>query len=325
MLYILPIIFYTIYILIIEQDNYLICILVLNFFFSLRLIQPRFKIYVQGLYVAISLFFPPFVFGFPLMLTNNLWFMLLFVGISYAYTQSVILIIMICASFVIHLLEEKNKSLQEKKDRLEMMAELSAQKFQDQLEHQAEVSILTERERIARDIHDGVGHLLSAAILQLGALKVINSNPDVEELRDSLDTLLQKSMDSMRQSVHDLYADSINFEEEMNQIMAHSAIGTFHFSNEIKKMDMNVSKLFLWIIKEAQTNTQKHSDATVLNVKLFEDNEHYSLLILDNGTTVTPHDVGLGLSNIQTRVKTLGGITNISSENGFRIFVKVPK
>ena len=71
------------------------------------------------------------------------------------------------------------------------------------------LATLKERNRIAREIHDNVGHMLTRSILQLGALSVINKDETVGEAINDLSGTLNTAMTSIRSSVHDLHDDSI--------------------------------------------------------------------------------------------------------------------
>lgn len=72
---------------------------------------------------------------------------------------------------------------------------------------------LRERNRIAREIHDNVGHVLSRTILLTGAARAINKDQNLDSLLKGLDNSLNSAMDSIRSSVHDLHDDAVNLQE----------------------------------------------------------------------------------------------------------------
>ena len=78
-------------------------------------------------------------------------------------------------------------------------------------ETEVALQIAEERNRIARDIHDNVGHLLSSAILQLGAIQAINQNKQLHLPLDQLNRTMNLGMDRIRESVHDLHHHSLPF------------------------------------------------------------------------------------------------------------------
>ncbi|HEX3026292.1 MAG TPA: ATP-binding protein, partial [Clostridia bacterium] len=90
--------------------------------------------------------------------------------------------------------------------------------------------------------------------------------------------------------------------------------------------DKKYKYAFLSILKEALANIIKHSNATSVRVSLREHPALYQLVVKDNGTLESRQkEAGLGLKNIANRVEGLGGIVNFSSENGFTIFISIPK
>lgn len=206
-------------------------------------------------------------------------------------------------------LSDKNKELLEKQD------------------YEIRVATLNERNRIARDIHDTVGHLLSSAILQTAAIMAVCTDSELKKKLETVRETLSQGMDNIRTSVHDLYDESIDLNTEIVKL-----IEKFNFcpvtleynigSNPGRKMKL----AFLAIIGEALSNVAKHSDATAVNIALNEHPAMFQLVIKDNGTKKYASDgSGIGLSNIKSRINGLGGIINISGENGFKIFITVPK
>ena len=99
-------------------------------------------------------------------------------------------------------LVEKNKAMQRNQD------------------YEIYLATLKERNRIAREIHDNVGHMLTRSILQLGALSVINKDETVGEAINDLSGTLNTAMTSIRSSVHDLHDDSIALKPAVEDCIA---------------------------------------------------------------------------------------------------------
>ena len=207
------------------------------------------------------------------------------------------------------LLENKNKDLIEKQD------------------YEIHLATLKERNRIAREIHDNVGHLLSRSILMMGAAIAINKDEHLSKGLDEIKNTLSNAMDNIRQSVHNLHDESIDLEAEINKI-----ISEFHFCKVDYEYDMqpganhNLKYSFITIIKEALSNVIKHSNATQVQIIVQEHPGMYQLLIEDDGTRFLPSSTeGIGLVNMKERVLGLMGTILITKEKGFRIFISVPK
>ena len=91
-------------------------------------------------------------------------------------------------------------------------------------------------------------------------------------------------------------------------------------------MAKEVQYCFIMIVKEALSNVMRHSDATQVRIEVIEHPALYQLIVQDNGSPqVRPSKDGLGLKNMAERVAALEGNLLISRENGYRIFVSVPR
>ena len=77
---------------------------------------------------------------------------------------------------------------------------------------------MKERNRIAREIHDNVGHMLSRSILMVGALKTVNQDENLKVPMELLDQTLNEAMTNVRQSVHNLQDESVNLKEVMESL-----------------------------------------------------------------------------------------------------------
>jgi len=185
---------------------------------------------------------------------------------------------------------------------------------------------LQERNRIARDIHDTIGHSLSRALLQVGALSAINQNSDIQPAIDDLKGTLSDSMDAIRNSIHDLKDEAVDLKSAMSEILDESGFEIFFnydISNEIPN---EIKNCFLIVLKESITNTRKHSDATKITITAVEHPAIYQFLVADNGTKEPVQtDRGIGLQNIQERIGELGGYLRISYDGGFKTFITIPK
>lgn len=211
----------------------------------------------------------------------------------------------------------------------EMSIQLKKQNC-DLLEKQDdEISIATlnERNRIAREIHDNVGHLLSSSILQIGALLAINKDEKVKENLVVVNDTLSQAMNSIRTSVHDLYDESIDLYAQVNSLVHKFTFCELTFDYDIRSNpDRKLKYAFISIVKEALNNIIKHSNASKASITFREHPALYQLIILDNGDTKKfDMDDGIGLKNITDRVESFEGNINISAKNGFQIFISIPK
>lgn len=191
------------------------------------------------------------------------------------------------------------------------------------------IATLRERNRIAREIHDNVGHMLSRSILQVGALLAIYRedsalSPHLIELKSSLD----EAMNNIRNSVHNLHDESIDLKNSLKNLADSFPFCPVQLDCDVsRQLPKEIKYCFIAIVKEALNNIIKHSNATKVSIMAKEHPGLYQLLIEDNGTKVfsVSDTSGMGLSNMRDRVDALHGIIHISSEQGVKIFISIPK
>jgi signal transduction histidine kinase len=204
----------------------------------------------------------------------------------------------------------------------------------DQQEMERHAATLAERNRIAREIHDSVGHQLSSALLQVGALQVGVRNGAGEDnaspLQNGLSTLketLAEAMNRIRESVHDLRDESVDLHAQLRAMAGQFTFCPLRLDDGWgEDVEMAVKTMTLAVCREALTNIMKHSDATAATITLREHPAFRQLMISDNGTVKAYHmEDGMGLSSMETRVRALGGQFRVSVASGFEIFISIPK
>ena len=209
------------------------------------------------------------------------------------------------------LLSEKNKNLIDKQDSEIYMATLK------------------ERNRIAREIHDNVGHSLTRSILQIGALQIMNKDEDLNESISSIKDTLNDAMKNIRSSVHDLHDTTINLrfliEECLVPLRERFSVKLDYSIGD--STHVNIKLCILGIVKEAVSNIVKHSSGDSVSITVHEHPAFYQLIVTDNGCCPDGiRNTGMGLASMKERAENAGGIFTVrASENEFRIFVSIPK
>lgn len=210
-------------------------------------------------------------------------------------------------------LEEKNKDLLDKQD------------------YEINLATLNERNRIAREIHDHVGHLLTRAILQAGALQAANREEGLREPLQQLKETLTESMNSIRSSLHDLHDPVINLQVEMKALVRDFAFCAIDLEYDVNTSpDKKIKYAFLAIVREGLSNIIRHSNATQVQITIREHPALYQLIIRDNGRSAGTAEQeqasdGIGLKNMADRIRNLNGQFNINREQGYVLFITVPK
>lgn len=195
-------------------------------------------------------------------------------------------------------------------------------------DNEIHLATLKERNRIAREIHDNVGHMLTRSLLQSGALLVINKDENMKEPLESLKNTLDSAMTSIRESVHDLHDDSVDLKKIIDE-----SIGTVSDSFEVA-LDYDLSKnipgriklCIAGVVKEGLSNAVKHSNGNKIKIVLREHPGFYQLMLEDNGSGSEIKESGIGLKNMKDRADIVGGrISFTASDKGFGIFMTIPK
>lgn len=207
-------------------------------------------------------------------------------------------------------------------------------KYNEQLkidrEKNIHIAILTERNRIARELHDSIGHALSSSILQVEALKIISTEDNVIENLNLLQKTLNNGMDDIRKSIHNLYNESFDLKSKIQDLC--SEIPTIDVDITYKIEDELAYDLkfdILSVVKEGITNCVKHSDATKLKISLLSQVNFYSITIKDNGSNFTESNSllnkGIGLTSMNDIANKYNGFLNYEFNDGFKIHLVLMK
>lgn len=192
-------------------------------------------------------------------------------------------------------------------------------------------AILSERTRIAREIHDNVGHLLTRAIMQSEASQVVaqisGRDADARGFED-IHATVNEAMTMVRRSVHDLKEEGTDFTAQIDA--ASQAVGLeVMLDNAIDDAPSPIARCFATTIREALNNTVRHSDAETVHITLRDMPALWQLVVQDDGHAMPAKprdDGGIGLADIEERARALGGSAVCGPyHGGWRVFVSIPK
>ena len=333
------------------QPETTVCLLcAVSFSFLAEYISPKKPLVVLFfLFLGVSFFFPKLVLFFPVLLYHMIRFQIsrgmiiiaiLFlpfyknefpIHIFLLYYVLCLLSVFLCWQMA--QINELIVTLLQARDYSEETRLSLRKKNKDLLEKQdyeIHLATLRERNRIAREIHDHVGHMLSRCILQTGALTMVHEEEPLHSQLASIGETLDAAMNNIRESVHDLHDDSVDLRQSILE-----AVRELRDSYEIQldydisgKVPKEIKYCFISIIKEALSNTVRHASATQIHILLREHPGLYQLAIEDNGKNArlpSEEERGIGLSNMCERVEALGGTIHFHAEDGFHIFISIQK
>lgn len=186
-----------------------------------------------------------------------------------------------------------------------------------------------ERQRIARDLHDGVGQMMSAAKMNLSAFESgIKFNTEEQKLSfEKIIHLVDDSCKEVRHVSHNmmprvLLKDSLAsaIQDFIDKIDKKTLAIHLYTEGLDKRLDSNTETVLYRVIQECVNNVIRHSGATTLDISVIKDKEGISATIEDNGkgfdTTDKTKFEGIGLKNILTRVEYLKGTVEFDSAPG---------
>ena len=207
----------------------------------------------------------------------------------------------------------------------------------DRQDYEVELATLAERARIAREIHDNVGHQLTRASLQTEALRVVHADEprvaaDFADVKRTVDEALQL----VRASVHALNDNATNLSVQLERIVegARSDSGPqIELEVLAEHAPANVANCFAAVLREALSNAMRHAHAKTITVRCMEHPSFYQLVVTDDGTGGVRTGArsatgGMGLASMRERVEALGGTFTAGSRvgaSGWRVFATVPK
>jgi signal transduction histidine kinase len=215
-----------------------------------------------------------------------------------------------------------------------LVEEQRSRRRAEQLSQQVEtLAADLERSRIARDIHDALGHSLTTLDVQLElAQNLYGQEPQrAAKSIDIAKKLSSKCLQDVRYALHamhrsnfDLNQASLTLIEQFN----HSQKLKIHHYFNFPKLPLQASYQLYCIVQEALTNIQKHAAASQVDIKGAEIDGNICLTIEDNGQGFDRQvaHAGFGLQNMRDRIHSLGGQFEIYSEvqGGTQLRVLVP-
>lgn len=237
-------------------------------------------------------------------------------------------------------LEREQERMRRTRDELQertLALEARNRDLADRQDYEVELATLAERARIAREIHDNVGHQLTRASLQTEALRVVHANEpgvaaDFADVKHTVDEALQL----VRASVHALNDNAANLSVQLERIVKGArSNGGPQIELEVlaEHAPANVANCFAAILREALSNTMRHARAQNVTVRCMEHPSFYQLIVTDDGEggiRAGGRGVaeGMGLGSMRERVEALGGTFTAgprAGAPGWRVFATVPK
>ncbi|NLB19345.1 MAG: sensor histidine kinase [Clostridium sp.] len=244
--------------------------------------------------------------------------------------------------FLYFLLQNKineNRAIRKLNQELQIIAselEVANDQLKDLAKTSEENVKMKERNRLAREIHDIVGHSLTSITTGIEAcVELINIDTDLTktQLNKILD-LSRKGLVDIRRSVRELKIDSIaktellpaieNLVKDINECTPVKV--SLEISGQVTKLKDDENQIVYRIIQESITNSIRHGKATKIQVVILFFEQVLKITVRDNGAGTDEVLEGFGLTHIRERLDMLNGVIyyDSSEHSGFTLNVEIP-
>ncbi|WP_129670049.1 sensor histidine kinase [Phytoactinopolyspora endophytica] len=198
----------------------------------------------------------------------------------------------------------------------------------------SELSAAAERNRVARDIHDGLGHHLTAitVLLEKATTFLDSDRPAVRQALDDASRSARRALEDVRHSVRTLRAPTEPFRlSAALDDLVHEAAGgelsvSLDFAGNEGRCDPAALTTLYRAAQEGITNARRHAQASHVRVTARCDDEGAHLVVADDGCGLPPEREGYGLLGMRERVQLVGGSVEVVSgpDAGTRVIVTIP-
>ena len=238
--------------------------------------------------------------------------------------------------FIYYMVEMILNQMSEKKRILSLNEEL-AQKNEQLLIQARQLEAATqtkERNRLAREIHDTLGHALTGIITGLDAcMMLLDIDPAAAKAQLSvIADVARNGMKDVRRSINALRPDALEktmLKDALVQMITETekttgAVISFDCDTGLNGFTQDEEDTIYRIVQESMTNSIRHGKATEIRIRIGREYNLLTISITDNGIGCQDVQKGFGLHHMQERLQLLGGQLSYHGENGFVIEAQIP-
>ena len=218
--------------------------------------------------------------------------------------------------------------------RLNSQLQTANQKLEEYAQEQVRMTETRERNRLAREIHDTLGHSLTGIITGIEAcIMLMDIAPEAtkEQLR-AIAQVARNGITDVRHSVNALRPDALetlDLEAAIRKLVEESESSTgvkidLVFPVGLQDLDQDEEDVLYRIVQESITNAIRHGNATHIDVRIEREDNDLRIRIADNGKGCDDIQSGFGLHHMQERIDMLKGTLSYSGKDGFVIEAVVP-
>lgn len=255
--------------------------------------------------------------------------LLLLFGKNFLYSLNIVVFMISLLFYILSAITERHRIEEELR-----MASQANRELNSYLALSEKIAEDRERKRIAREIHDTLGHALTGISAGIDAVKVlvdIDTNRAKEQL-NNVSVVVRDGIRDVRGSLNKMRPGALEnntLKEALIKIIReYEAISNLeiHLRYEWDNIDLDIAKedIVFRVIQESITNSVRHGHAKTIWIELLEE-ESYVMTIRDDGVGFDELHYGYGLKQMQERLMIIGGSVRFENRDGFYTYIEIPK
>ena len=256
--------------------------------------------------------------------------LLLLFGKNFLYSLNIVVFMISLLFYILSAITERHRIEEELR-----MASQANRELNSYLALSEKIAEDRERKRIAREIHDTLGHALTGISAGIDAVKVlvdIDTNRAKEQL-NNVSVVVRDGIRDVRGSLNKMRPGALEnntLKEALIKIIReYEAISNLeiHLRYEWDNIDLDIAKedIVFRVIQESITNSVRHGHAKTIWIELLEEEEAYVMTIQDDGVGFDELYYGYGLKQMQERLMIIGGSVHFENRDGFYTHIEIPK
>lgn len=256
--------------------------------------------------------------------------LLLLFGKNFLYSLNIVVFMISLLFYILSAITERHRIEEELR-----MASQANRELNSYLALSEKIAEDRERKRIAREIHDTLGHALTGISAGIDAVKVlvdIDTNRAKEQL-NNVSVVVRDGIRDVRGSLNKMRPGALEnntLKEALIKIIReYEAISNLeiHLRYEWDNIDLDIAKedIVFRVIQESITNSVRHGHAKTIWIELLEEEEAYVMTIQDDGVGFNELHYGYGLKQMQERLMIIGGSVRFENRDGFYTHIEIPK
>ena len=255
--------------------------------------------------------------------------LLLLFGKNFLYSLNIVVFMISLLFYILSAITERHRIEEELR-----MASQANRELNSYLALSEKIAEDRERKRIAREIHDTLGHALTGISAGIDAVKVlvdIDTNRAKEQL-NNVSVVVRDGIRDVRGSLNKMRPGALEnntLKEALIKITReYEAISNLeiHLLYKWDNIDLDIAKedIVFRVIQESITNSVRHGHAKTIWIELLEE-ESYVMTIQDDGVGFDELHYGYGLKQMQERLMIIGGSVRFENRDGFYTHIEIPK